>query len=247
MPIIRREHNEKYTVIENATLQDRRLSWKARGILAYLLSLPDNWEFNYSDLVNRATDGRASLTTGVSELEKAGYVKINRERDDAGRLGAAIWTIRETPTCENPTQENPTQENQEQQSTHGNKVPIGQKPKGEQAPTPTSCKQWEREVRASKNRPAVLRRMFQAMFPYVSGRDLPDYPYIGRIANRLGPIRTAQLMWSASQYEPADPLRYIQGMARGEDDAGDTREKAPKPESPQQRAVREAMERRSKR
>ena len=42
--IRRAKHEKNYTVILNSTIQDGRLSWKARGLHHYILSLPDDWD-----------------------------------------------------------------------------------------------------------------------------------------------------------------------------------------------------------
>ena len=36
------EKDSNYSVINNTGLKDERLSWKAKGILAYALTLPDD-------------------------------------------------------------------------------------------------------------------------------------------------------------------------------------------------------------
>lgn len=42
MGIIRVKKDSNYSVINNTGLKDERLSWKAKGILAYALTLPDD-------------------------------------------------------------------------------------------------------------------------------------------------------------------------------------------------------------
>lgn len=73
-------HDKNFTVIENAALQDRALSFKATGLLAYLLSMPDNWTPNRDDLAQRKTDGVASVRAGMTELKDAGYITVRKEK-----------------------------------------------------------------------------------------------------------------------------------------------------------------------
>ena len=47
-------------MINKEMAQDKTLSWKARGLLLYLLSLPDDWNIYESELIKHATDGRDS-------------------------------------------------------------------------------------------------------------------------------------------------------------------------------------------
>ena len=35
--------HQNYTVVHNELIEDSQLTWKARGILVYLLSKPDHW------------------------------------------------------------------------------------------------------------------------------------------------------------------------------------------------------------
>ena len=44
MPIFRIEKTKNYTVMSNYHLKDKRLSFKAKGLLSYMLSLPDTFE-----------------------------------------------------------------------------------------------------------------------------------------------------------------------------------------------------------
>jgi len=43
--IIRVEKNKNYSVVNNTVLRDTKISWKAKGIMAYMLSKPDDWTF----------------------------------------------------------------------------------------------------------------------------------------------------------------------------------------------------------
>ena len=124
MTRIIKEYTNKFTVISNNEVQDKRLSWKARGIFSYLWSMPDNWDFYETEVAKHAPDGRDSLRSGLMELEEHGYLKRERVRNK-GQFGGTAWIITDNPTpktenqipmSENPTQgspmsENPTQEN----------------------------------------------------------------------------------------------------------------------------------------
>ncbi|SCC45274.1 DnaD domain protein [Bacillus mycoides] len=82
MGIIRVKKDSNYSVINNTGLKDKRLSWKAKGILAYTLTLPDDWTFHISELAQHAKDGEDSLRTGFKELKELGYVKRYPVRDE---------------------------------------------------------------------------------------------------------------------------------------------------------------------
>lgn len=106
MPILRRNKKEySFTQVDNKIPENKNLSWKAKGILIYLLSRPDNWEFNKSDIIKRATDGGHSTDSGLEELKKYGYLKIKKTKDKEGKFNGWIWIVNELPT-RNP--ENPT-------------------------------------------------------------------------------------------------------------------------------------------
>ena len=86
--IIRRAKNKEnpYAQISNAVLRDTRLTWRATGLLSYLLSLPDNWQLNLIDLTARKQDGRASTRSTLKELITLGYVIKTRLRNKAGHF-----------------------------------------------------------------------------------------------------------------------------------------------------------------
>jgi hypothetical protein len=76
--------------MNNESIQDPGLSWAARGLLAYLISLPEKREVHIRDLFNRSADGRRPTETAMKELITAGYV-VKRSR---GKTSGAIQNIR---------------------------------------------------------------------------------------------------------------------------------------------------------
>lgn len=45
MAIFKIEKNKNYTVMSNYHLRDKSLSLKAKGLLSYMLSLPEDWDW----------------------------------------------------------------------------------------------------------------------------------------------------------------------------------------------------------
>lgn len=86
-----------FTQIANAVLEDKALSWKAKGIFGYLYSRPQDWDFSGLRIVSNAKDGRDATYAGLKELEEAGYLKRVRLSD--GRMD---YEIRYEPITDNP-------------------------------------------------------------------------------------------------------------------------------------------------
>lgn len=66
--------SDDYTTIHTPALADGTLSFKARGVLAYLLSRPAGSEVSPNALAKSGTDGERAVTSGLKELTDAGYL-----------------------------------------------------------------------------------------------------------------------------------------------------------------------------
>lgn len=110
MAKIRKLAQKDYTVIDNRIIRDDALSWKAKGVFAYLWSMPDDWDFYETEVMKHAKDGRDSLRSAIKELQAAGYMRRQRTRNDKGQVKASDWELSDKPMLEKPTQAKPTQE-----------------------------------------------------------------------------------------------------------------------------------------
>lgn len=97
-----------FTIINNGVLNNTQLSWKAKGLFAYLWSQSDSWDFYEVEVLKHSTDGRASLRAGLKELEEHGYLKRYRNRDDKGILRESKWILSEQPMFDFPKLDKPT-------------------------------------------------------------------------------------------------------------------------------------------
>ena len=101
LPIVKVHHDKDFYQATNATVNDARLSFKARGILAYLLSKPDHWKVVIADLVNHSTDGERAVRAGLRELKGYGYARQTKIRDERGQFIEWEYTIYECPDAHN--------------------------------------------------------------------------------------------------------------------------------------------------
>lgn len=86
--------------IHTAALADGTLSFKARGILAYLLSLPEGTDISPERITRSGTDGDRAVKSGIKELQDAGYLLHTDAgwlaTDDKG-VGAPTPEVHTTP------------------------------------------------------------------------------------------------------------------------------------------------------
>ena len=102
MSTFRVNKNVNYTVMSNHHLQDKRLSLKAKGLLSYMLSLPDDWDYSLKGLTVGCKDGLDSVRTAVLELEEHGYVRRQKVRNAKGQIIDYDYQVYESPVEDDP-------------------------------------------------------------------------------------------------------------------------------------------------
>ncbi|WP_214797708.1 DnaD domain protein [Exiguobacterium sp. s5] len=90
-----------FVMLDKGFLANTNLSLKAKGLLAYVLSLPDDWIIYTEEITKHHKDGKAAVLSAFKELEEQGHVKRERVRDTNGQLKGYKTTVYETPLTEN--------------------------------------------------------------------------------------------------------------------------------------------------
>ncbi|MFJ9606391.1 hypothetical protein ACIRS1_08575 [Kitasatospora sp. NPDC101176] len=86
MRVHRSAHVRNFTVLPNAVLQYRRLSYTARGLLADLLSRPDGWREDGRHMADTSPQGRGSIRKALKELAEAGFYRVEKIRMADGTI-----------------------------------------------------------------------------------------------------------------------------------------------------------------
>lgn len=84
MSIFKIEKNSNYTVMSNYHLRDKDLSYKAKGLLSFMLSLPDDWDYSLAGLCAISKESRDGIRSILKELQEHHYVEIEKVRGDKG-------------------------------------------------------------------------------------------------------------------------------------------------------------------
>jgi len=92
MPIIRGHHSfdGQFTQIPNAWIRDARLSYKARGLLAELLSHAPGFEVSRERLSKNGQDGDRAIRSAIAELESLGYLVRSQNRTEQGAKNTKV-------------------------------------------------------------------------------------------------------------------------------------------------------------
>ena len=107
-----------FGIVPNDLLNDKELTFKAKGVYAYIQSKPANWDFSAERISMQTKEGVTSVRMALIELEDAGYLIRTQSRNNRGHLvysyqlsSCPIGDYEEIPTSDNPRLENPMLDN----------------------------------------------------------------------------------------------------------------------------------------
>jgi hypothetical protein len=128
---------DNFTIIDNAVLRNKALSFKARGLLCQLLSHRAGWVIRMSELKKDSLDGEFAIRGAIKELVAAGYMRSYRVQDAGGRLAGWRYevfeepiTIQQFPTCGKTTRGKPRAKNTNAKNTNSEEDDTTLNPKG---------------------------------------------------------------------------------------------------------------------
>ncbi len=96
MSVFKIEKNKNYTIMSNYHLRDRNLSYKAKGLLSFMLSLPEDWDYSINGLVAISKEGIKAVRNILQELQNCGYLIIEKKQNEIGQFEYE-YLIYETP------------------------------------------------------------------------------------------------------------------------------------------------------
>lgn len=97
------QRNKNYTTICNVALRDKNLSLKAKGLYAFITSLPSDWDYTIKGLVAVLKEGYEAIMNALNELESNGYLKRAQYRNAKGQYDKIAYIVLEEPNEENET------------------------------------------------------------------------------------------------------------------------------------------------
>lgn len=76
MGLSRLENMKDDTVVSGVVLNNARLSWRAKGVWTYIMSLPKEELYFVRDLMDRSYDRMVDTYSALIELMDSGYIQI---------------------------------------------------------------------------------------------------------------------------------------------------------------------------
>lgn len=101
-----KKHQAPFTQVPNKLLNDRELSLSCKGIYAFMMSKPDDWNFTIASMAKQLKEGQDAIKSALKALKESGWIKYTKFND--GR-GVYELSLDNTPKVENPHEGNPLQ------------------------------------------------------------------------------------------------------------------------------------------
>ncbi|HEY5585660.1 MAG TPA: hypothetical protein VIK78_14385 [Ruminiclostridium sp.] len=114
-----KDKNNPYVILNKGFLNDTNLTWQAKGMISYLMSLPDDWKIYESEITTHSQGGVKYVSSIMKELINYGYMKRDRLKSENGRFTGYEYCVYEVSSIM-PQTENGDTENGERQTTNKN-------------------------------------------------------------------------------------------------------------------------------
>ncbi|ATA61183.1 hypothetical protein GS458_2748 [Geobacillus stearothermophilus] len=214
MGVIRVQKNSNYVVMNKTALHDPRLSWKAKGLHAYMLSMPDDWKFYDNELEKHAKDGKDALKSAIRELKQYGYMRRERRQNEHGKFEWETIVYEEPytekPSMENPLMEKPSMENPQLLNNEELNNELTNDDDKDEAIYEQSVETTERETECSPI--AEFEKAFGYLPPHILQQEFEQIIESGQFQEPEAIIVEAIRL--ARKQMPRNPARYISSILR---------------------------------
>ena len=198
---VEKNPNNPFVMMDKRPLENPKMSLKAKGLLAYLLSRPDNWEINMHHLVKQSKDGESATRAAVKELQTLGHIEAVEIRDK-GKFNKVIYIVKELPSpySEKPHTVKPHTVNPHTENLALNNKDSNKKENKDSCAQKTCADEIDLFVPANgtssapspdlkKERQPTPRQLrcerLEKVFAEERGRGLPDWATDPKAANKL--------------------------------------------------------------
>lgn len=111
MSVFKIEKTKDFTIMSNYHLRDRNLSFKAKGLLSFMLSLPPDWDYSLKGLCAISKENRDAIRSTLKELQDNHYLEIEKVRGNKGYFEYNYLIYEKPHFIEHDTENNPDMEN----------------------------------------------------------------------------------------------------------------------------------------
>lgn len=91
MTVVRVIRPQRWTTIDRRPVNHAALSYRARGVLVWLLDKPDDSTVSAREIAQHGTEGRDAIETALTELRTHGYLVTHKYRDEKGQWATENW------------------------------------------------------------------------------------------------------------------------------------------------------------
>ena len=205
------DSNHPYFCINRDVAQNTDLSFAARGMLAYILSKPDDWQITLTNLTNANPGGRDATRTVWNELIAYGYIVPGLQARVKGRFANATpHQCYESPRTENPSTDNQELENRKRSTS--NRQPVTENPteqstdnKVQKQSKNTLSVVTDAKPKKAKPKPRKQDFLFNAIADVCF--EIEDPSKIGKRGGRIGKVKKV-LVEAFPNIQPEDIYKF---------------------------------------
>lgn len=114
-----RTQNVGFTQVPNSILNNSDISWKAKGLWAYMAGKPEGWRFTLRGMAAQSKDGIKATVNCLDELMAIGLVKREEEQThDGKRCLYSIYRLEDILGHKNDERQNAKRETSQMETSH---------------------------------------------------------------------------------------------------------------------------------